>query len=67
MRPRKAGFDITVGDTDIKLGQRVVHGKFGEGVVVNYEGEGKQARIQVNFNSEGSKWLMLAYANLQPA
>jgi DNA helicase-2/ATP-dependent DNA helicase PcrA len=67
MRQRKAGFDITVGDTDIKLGQRVVHGKFGEGVVLNYEGEGKQARIQVNFNTEGSKWLMLAYANLQPA
>lgn len=67
MRPRKAGFNIAVGDSDIKLGQRVVHGKFGEGVVLNYEGEGKQARIQVNFNSEGSKWLMLAYANLQPA
>ena len=67
VRPRKAGFDIEVGGTDIRLGQRVVHGKFGEGVVLNYEGEGKQARIQVNFNSEGSKWLMLAYANLQPA
>jgi len=67
VRPRKAGFDIEIGGTDIRLGQRVVHGKFGEGVVLNYEGEGKQARIQVNFNSEGSKWLMLAYANLQPA
>ncbi|MFT4677158.1 MAG: DNA helicase-2/ATP-dependent DNA helicase PcrA [Patiriisocius sp.] len=67
VRPRKSGFDIEVGDSNIKLGQRVVHNKFGEGVVLNYEGEGKQARIQVNFNSEGSKWLMLAYANLQPA
>jgi len=67
MRPRNSGFDIEVGDSNIKLGQRVVHNKFGEGVVLNYEGEGKQARIQVNFNSEGSKWLMLAYANLQPA
>ena len=66
VRPRKSGFAIEVGGTDIKLGQRVVHSKFGEGVVLNYEGEGKQARIQVNFNSEGSKWLMLAYANLQP-
>ena len=53
--------------TSLKLGQRVVHGKFGEGVVINYEGEGKQARIQVNFTHEGSKWLMMAYANLQPA
>ena len=53
--------------TSLKLGQRVVHGKFGEGVVINYEGEGKQARVQVNFTHEGSKWLMMAYANLQPA
>ncbi|MBV1876415.1 MAG: DNA helicase II [Pseudomonadales bacterium] len=52
--------------TGLTLGQTVMHNKFGEGVVVNYEGEGKQARIQVNFKGEGSKWLMLAYANLQP-
>ena len=61
----KKGFDIEIGGSDIKLGQRVTHAKFGEGVVLNYEGEGKQARIQVNFDAEGSKWLMLAYANLQ--
>ena len=51
--------------TSLKLGQRVMHAKFGEGVVLNYEGEGKQARVQVNFDAEGSKWLMMAYANLQ--
>jgi len=51
--------------TDFKLGQQVVHSKFGEGVVLNYEGDGKQARVQVNFGTEGTKWLMLAYANLQ--
>ncbi|MDP4598679.1 MAG: DNA helicase II [Pseudomonadales bacterium] len=56
-----------LGGTSLKLGQRVIHSKFGEGVVINYEGEGKQARIQVNFKSDGSKWLMMAYANLQPA
>ena len=50
----------------ISLGQRVHHNVFGEGVVVNYEGEGNQARIQVNFDSEGSKWLMMTYANLTP-
>lgn len=61
----KKGFDIEIGGSDIRLGQRVTHAKFGEGVVLNYEGEGKQARIQVNFDAEGSKWLMLAYANLQ--
>ena len=54
-----------VDGTDLKLGQRVLHPKFGEGVVLNYEGEGKQARVQVNFDAEGSKWLMMAYANLE--
>ncbi|MBL4743765.1 MAG: DNA helicase II [Cycloclasticus sp.] len=47
-----------------KMGQQVVHAKFGEGVVLNQEGSGAQARLQVNFSSVGSKWLMLAYAKL---
>ena len=49
----------------IKLGQRVSHAKFGEGVVLHCEGEGNQARVQVNFADAGAKWLMLAYANLR--
>lgn len=53
-------------DHGLSLGQRVHHDIFGEGVVVNCEGDGNQARIQVNFDSEGSKWLMMAYANLMP-
>ena len=48
-----------------RLGQRVVHGTFGEGVVLNYEGAGAQARVQVNFDRVGSKWLMLDLARLQ--
>jgi len=51
--------------TGLKLGQRVFHQKFGEGVILNYEGEGSSARVQVNF-SEGSKWLVMGYANLEP-
>ena len=51
--------------TGFALGQRVMHSLFGEGVVLNYEGHGAQARIQVNFDSEGSKWLMVAYAKLE--
>ena len=47
-----------------KMGQSVRHAKFGEGVVLNIEGSGAQARVQVNFSSEGPKWLMLAYAKL---
>ncbi len=48
----------------LSLGQRVSHAKFGEGVVINYEGHGSHARVEVNFENAGSKWLVLAYANL---
>ena len=48
----------------IKLGQRVRHAKFGEGVVVTAEGSGAHTRIQVNFADAGPKWLVAAYANL---
>jgi DNA helicase-2/ATP-dependent DNA helicase PcrA len=47
-----------------KLGQRVCHAKFGEGVVLSLEGQGANARVQVNFERQGTKWLMLGYANL---
>jgi DNA helicase-2/ATP-dependent DNA helicase PcrA len=55
-----------VPDTGITLGQRVRHGKFGEGIVLNYEGSGPSARVQVNFKEVGSKWLVLSYARLEP-
>lgn len=48
----------------VQLGQRVCHAKFGEGVVLNYEGEGRHARVQINFDDMGSKWLVMEYANL---
>jgi DNA helicase-2/ATP-dependent DNA helicase PcrA len=51
----------------LRLGQRVQHARFGEGVVLNYEGQGAHARVQVNFEAAGCKWLVVAYANLQPA
>jgi DNA helicase-2/ATP-dependent DNA helicase PcrA len=51
----------------IYVGQRVTHKKFGEGMVTNLEGSGSHARVQVNFEYEGSKWLVMAYANLSPA
>ena len=47
-----------------KLGQRVGHDKFGEGVVLQLEGSGAQERVQINFKQVGVKWLMLAYAKL---
>lgn len=50
--------------TGFQLGQRVNHPKFAEGTVLNYEGAGDNARVQVNFDSVGTKWLMMAYARL---
>jgi DNA helicase-2/ATP-dependent DNA helicase PcrA len=50
----------------ISVGQRVMHAKFGEGVVINLEGNGAHARVEVNFEYAGTKWLVMAYANLQP-
>ncbi len=49
----------------LQLGQHVVHPKFGEGIILNYEGQGASARVQVNFSDVGTKWLVTAYANLQ--
>ncbi|MDQ1363238.1 MAG: ATP-dependent helicase UvrD/PcrA [Pseudomonadota bacterium] len=49
----------------LMIGQRVQHQKFGEGMVTNYEGQGSHARVEVNFRNSGSKWLVLAYANLE--
>ncbi len=49
----------------MRMGSRVRHSKFGDGVVLNFEGNGAQARIQVNFERQGTKWLMLSYANLE--
>jgi DNA helicase-2/ATP-dependent DNA helicase PcrA len=51
----------------VKLGQRVRHATFGAGIVTDCEGAGAHARVQVNFEDAGSKWLVLAYANLSAA
>ena len=51
----------------VAIGQSVTHAKFGAGTVIDIEGDGPHARVQVNFDDAGSKWLVLAYANLQPA
>ncbi|WP_405029475.1 UvrD-helicase domain-containing protein [Methylobacillus flagellatus] len=48
-----------------KIGQAVAHSKFGQGVVVNYEGNANDLRVQVNFGREGLKWLALEYAKLE--
>ncbi len=52
-------------DSGLSLGQRVLHSIFGEGTILNFEGQGASTRVQVNFENEGSKWLVLQYAKLE--
>ena len=67
--PARPAARPSVRNTDIpwSLGEHVRHSKFGEGVVVQCEGSGEHARVQVNFSHAGSKWLVLAYARLEKA
>lgn len=68
-RPRAAaaaGADPTPAN-GLRLGDHVHHASFGTGTVLNIEGRGEHARVQVNFDDVGSKWLVLAYANLARA
>ena len=62
-QPQKSG---EVPNTNFELGQRVSHETFGEGVILNYEGEGPNARVEVNFGPNKTKWLMVSYAKLTP-
>ncbi|ART80439.1 DNA helicase II [Oceanisphaera avium] len=55
----------TFNETGFRLGQRVAHPKFGEGVVLNFEGAEAHSRVQVQFADGGSKWLVTAYARLE--
>jgi len=52
-------------ETGLRIGQRVAHGKYGEGVILQMDGGGERAKVEVNFPDVGSKWLMVGYANLQ--
>ncbi len=65
-----ASFNATLGNSTqtagrYRMGQSVRHEKFGEGVVLQSEGEGDQEKVQINFRNAGIKWLMLAYAKLE--
>lgn len=63
-RGRVAGGMAAGAELGVRLGQRVRHGKFGDGVILNCEGQGAHARVEVNFEDAGTKWLVLSYANL---
>ena len=68
-RPVSFGRSADLVDTGeglpFNLGQQVSHPKFGDGIILQFEGQGAQARVQVNFSREGSKWLVLQYAKLE--
>ncbi|PBJ81544.1 DNA helicase II [Lysobacteraceae bacterium NML93-0399] len=66
-RQRDMGHASLAPSVGVRIGQNVSHAKFGAGTVIDIEGDGAHARVQVNFDDAGSKWLVLAYANLQPA
>lgn len=72
IRPAKSSFKDTTdynqetSDTGLRLGQQVYHQSFGNGVVVSFEGNGAHARVQVKFKEHGNKWLVAAYAKLEP-
>ena len=65
--PRRDLGHASIETPPLPLGSNVSHPKFGAGVVTDFEGGGAHARVQVNFADAGSKWLVLAYANLSPA
>jgi len=57
----------SAGGSGFRVGQSVMHAKFGLGVIINAEGSGSDARVQVNFGNAGMKWLALAVAKLEAA
>ena len=63
-RGRSRGGVAPGSELGIRLGQRVRHVKFGDGVILGCEGQGAHARVEVNFENAGTKWLVLSYANL---
>ena len=63
--PKASFAGATVTNTPFVVGQRVRHEIFGEGQILNYEGSGDRARVEVKFVQEGVKWLMLSYARLE--
>lgn len=64
-RKRSSSFNDATSDIGFSLGDKVSHPSFGDGIVLNYEGVGESASIQINFEAVGTKWLMLSFAKLK--
>ncbi|MGA8004624.1 MAG: UvrD-helicase domain-containing protein [Burkholderiales bacterium] len=66
-RRKAPGFSSPAAAGGFRVGQNVQHPKFGSGVIVDAEGQGNDARVQVNFGGQGVKWLAVAVAKLEAA
>jgi len=66
-RKKAPGFASPAAAGGFRVGQNVLHPKFGSGVIIDAEGQGNDARVQVNFGGQGVKWLAVAVAKLQAA
>jgi len=66
-KKERANFEKHRDDSGFRIGQSVTHPKFGAGVIVDAEGDGGDARVQVNFGKQGVKWLAVAVAKLEAA
>jgi len=64
--PTRKNKPLNQNETGLNIGQQVSHIKFGTGMITDTEGSGSHARVQVNFDDSGSKWLVVAYAKLTP-
>ncbi|MGH8675781.1 MAG: hypothetical protein ACREVG_15910 [Burkholderiales bacterium] len=64
---KEKSFERKESSSLFRVGQNVTHPKFGAGVIVDAEGDGADARLQVNFGRQGVKWLAVAVAKLQAA
>ena len=68
-RPEAAVYNGTshsaAAEIGVRLGQRVHHPKFGDGIILSCSGQGTHAQVEVNFETAGTKILVLAYANLE--
>jgi len=67
VRAREKPLASRAGAGGFRIGQSVMHPKFGAGVIVDAEGQGSDARVQVNFGRQGVKWLAVAVAKLEAA
>ncbi len=63
--PKLPKHNVMLNNNIFKLGQKVNHRIFGNGVIIDTEGSGRNTRVQINFKSAGSKWLVLSYCKLE--